>query len=537
MFRYFCIRLTEIKTINVRVSIHRKIFSNSILIITSHIIYQFCGPGTRLAKSLARGDRGLSALGSFIGGAASVVNDKDNDDDEYIFDDDDGNDSTRTEEMILRANENTMRSEIKCAYRIYFIETHTYNPYANTTFGYSDKIRIPIQQDLYTLPCESFLYVEGKFSTKKRDGNTSEQQPPKLSNNCIEFMFDEIRYEIDGVEIDRFRNVGITSTIKNFISLTSNKSIMLENAGWDGTMHLFHTTLSDDFNFCVPLNTLLGFCEDYKRIVINARHELILIRARNDNNCVVAHESVEPKITLSKIQWKMPHVVLNDVNKLELFLNSDFYPYDDMNLDFKYAVLYDMYVKFQKSYYGHNNRDAMLSIGEFLIHGPFIVIDCSRQNESIKSATVDIRIEFECKENIPLNTCTLKTTAFAFSLWAANSSLSFQRKTLNPDILISYCSGTHTYADRKRNKEICSSSFDGPSGIFAHAFYPSNVVNYTAEIHVDSTEQWHIHLTEKSAYLLNTLTHEIGHALGLMHSSREDSIMFAFVTANNKIVK
>ncbi|KAG5316941.1 MMP1 collagenase, partial [Pseudoatta argentina] len=65
---------------------------------------------------------------------------------------------------------------------------------------------------------------------------------------------------------------------------------------------------------------------------------------------------------------------------------------------------------------------------------------------------------------------TLKTTAFAFSLW-------------------------------KRNEEICSSSFDGPGGVLAHAFYSSNVVNYTAEIHVDSTEQWHtgIYLTEKSA--------------------------------------
>jgi len=31
---------------------------------------------------------------------------------------------------------------------------------------------------------------------------------------------------------------------------------------------------------------LLGFCDDYRRIVINARHELILICSRNDNNCL-----------------------------------------------------------------------------------------------------------------------------------------------------------------------------------------------------------------------------------------------------------
>ncbi|KYN39702.1 hypothetical protein ALC56_05905 [Trachymyrmex septentrionalis] len=276
-------------------------------------------------------------------------------------------------------------------------------------------------------------------------------------------MFDEIRYELDGVEIDRSRNDDIIRTIKNFVSLTISKSITLESAGWDGTVHLFRTPSSEDFNFCVPL-TLLGFCEDYKRIVINARHELILIHARNDNNCVAPHESTEPKITLLKIQWKMPHIVLNDVNKLsllrtleggrylsmcfrswnlykfpllqsttnhswavktsqlekpryvifalqtgkrnvpsqnlsqfdvcnltnvKLFLNSDFYPYDEFRFRTQgAAILYDMYVKFQKTYYGYNNRDAMLSIFSFLY----------------KNATMDIRIEFECKENIPLNT-------------------------------------------------------------------------------------------------------------------------------------
>ena len=64
---------------------------------------------------------------------------------------------------------------------------------------------------------------------------------------------------------------------------------------------------------------LLGFCEDYKRVVINARHELILIRARNDYSSLYASaDTSEIDIELFKIQWRMPHVLLNEVNKLSL---------------------------------------------------------------------------------------------------------------------------------------------------------------------------------------------------------------------------
>ncbi|EFN83238.1 hypothetical protein EAI_05844, partial [Harpegnathos saltator] len=146
--------------------------------------------------------------------------------------------------------------------RIVKIETHTYNPYANTTFGYSDEIRISMQQqDLYILPCESYLYVEGKVTKQDAvDGATL-----TLGYNSIAFMFDEIRYELNGVKIDRNRNVGITSTLKNYVSISSDENAVMKNAAWDTT-----DTISPDgyFNFCVPLNVLLGFCENYKRIVM-----------------------------------------------------------------------------------------------------------------------------------------------------------------------------------------------------------------------------------------------------------------------------
>ncbi|XP_029668556.1 uncharacterized protein LOC115238679 [Formica exsecta] len=328
--------------------------------------------------------------------------------------------------------------------RIVKIETHTYNPYANTTLGYSDEILIPIQhQDLYTLPCESFLYVEGKLRVRK----VAEGGRVVLGNNCVAFMFDELRYELDGVEIDRNRNVGITSTIKNYVSLTTEKGKILEDAAWN----MSHNAEAY-FNFCVPLNILLGFCEDYKRVVINARHELILIRSRNDNNCIFGHASAEADIELFKIQWRMPHefsllhnttkhswtvkaasqlekpryvifalqtgrknAVSKDITtfddckltNVKLYLNSEFYPYDDLNLDFdknRFALLFDMYSRFRESYYGCDNDDVLLNISKFLHCGPLAVIDCSRQNESVKNSTVDVRLEFECKDDIPANT-------------------------------------------------------------------------------------------------------------------------------------
>ncbi|XP_014482726.1 PREDICTED: uncharacterized protein LOC106748574, partial [Dinoponera quadriceps] len=195
--------------------------------------------------------------------------------------------------------------------RIVKIESHTYNPYANTTLGYSDEIRIPVQQqDLYTLPCESYLYVEGKIIAQAAAENVA----VTLGNNCFAFMFDKIRYELDGVEIDCNRNVGITSTLKN-VSLSSDKIVGMKNVAWD-TINAY--SADGYFNFCVPISMLLEFYEDYKRILINARHELILIRSRSDNNCLHGSSALEPKVELFKIQWKMPHVLLNDINKLSL---------------------------------------------------------------------------------------------------------------------------------------------------------------------------------------------------------------------------
>jgi len=61
--------------------------------------------------------------------------------------------------------------------------------------------------------------------------------------------------------------------------MSSDKSVIARNADWEPW-----NPPNGYFNFCIPFNMLLGFWEDYRRVVINACHEFILIRSHNDNN-------------------------------------------------------------------------------------------------------------------------------------------------------------------------------------------------------------------------------------------------------------
>jgi hypothetical protein len=346
------------------------------------------------------------------------------------------------------------------------LEYHSYSPFLNS-FNNGDEIRISIQhQDLHLLLCESLIYIEGRLL--KNDNTVS--ATALLVNNTIAYLFESIRYELNGIEIDNNKNVGHTSLIKNYLSLNEGESKMLRNAGWAPENNI--ALDNGYFNFCVPLKMLLGFAEDYRKIIINAKHELILTRTSTDSNAIISADD-DVKFNINKIQWKVPHVTVADEGKLSLLkligsgkpiimsfrswdlheypllarttnhtwsvkttnqlekpryvilalqtnrknqrvkdyskfdhcnlvdvklhLNSDSFPYDDMNLGFsvnRYALLYNMYANFQQSYYGCKPNPLLTPL-DFANNVPIVVIDCSHQNETIKSGPVDIRLEFK----------------------------------------------------------------------------------------------------------------------------------------------
>lgn len=217
-------------------------------------------------------------------------------------------------------------------------EIYPYTPYT-TAFGNSDEIRIAIQsQDSYLLPHESYLWIQLRASTigiHTIDADHPENSHDEIYfvKNFASFLFSDVRYELNGVEIDRMRNVGRSSLMKlliasrtsdlfaynsycNSMEATSPRSENAVNAANANTPRL------RTYDVMIPLSIWFGFCDDYRKIVLNCKHELILNRAQQSRELIkggnVAQNAAKVEFTILKILWKMPHITLSDPVKLQM---------------------------------------------------------------------------------------------------------------------------------------------------------------------------------------------------------------------------
>lgn len=360
-------------------------------------------------------------------------------------------------------------------------EYHTHLPYASTTFNLNDEIRIPIfQQDIYTLPSKSYLLIEGTLSGKK-DGKEVQDDSLKFVSNGPAYLFDEMKYTINGVEVDRIKNVGITTSLKNLWSIRKSEVWALEYAGWSANGSDNLTKSGTHFCFYIPLRLWSGFFEDYRKILLNVKQELVLLRASTNVNALLlppgkSHNEWELKI--NKIAWRMPYIGVTDVQRLPLlkmverdeyvsipyrkmelfeypvlpttsqqtwtiksstqletpryvilafqtgrknvdtkhankfdrcnirnvkvYLNSQYYPYDNFNGN--EALFWNAFLEIQKNYYNRGYCEPFIKPTQFFADFPMVVIDCSKQKDTLKSGIVDIRVDFESSENFPAST-------------------------------------------------------------------------------------------------------------------------------------
>ncbi|KAL4083493.1 hypothetical protein QTP88_028809 [Uroleucon formosanum] len=326
-------------------------------------------------------------------------------------------------------------SQYETASKITKIEYHSYTPYT-TSFNNNDEIRISIQQtDVDPYLHESFIFLEGMFS---------EADKVKLSNNGYSYLFEQIRLEINGIEVDSTRVLGITSALKGYLSGTPDNYNCYENSGWNFKNATQSANDKGEFSACIPLKYWLGFFEDFRKILVNSILELILTRSHSDLNALSLKSGIlllQPKSfetfeyptlgTAKKVVWNLktasklekPRFIIIGLQKgrkksftkdcsifdhcnltnVRVFLNSIAYPYDNLNLDFtknNFTLLYDMYTSFQESYYEKSIRNPILSPSTFLSNAPIIVIDTSKQNDSATASAVDVQLEIEASESL-----------------------------------------------------------------------------------------------------------------------------------------
>ncbi|XP_016842088.1 uncharacterized protein LOC107981274 [Nasonia vitripennis] len=187
-------------------------------------------------------------------------------------------------------------------------EIHAHQPYNVSSYNNSDEIRISVQhQDLCLLPSASSLYVCGRLT--KADGTLVKNT--KFVNNAVCHMFEEIRYVIR-------------------VSINPSRSLIIHNAGWLDVEEKENLINSEGyFDISIPLSMFICFTEDYCKVVVNVKHEIILITSRNDLNSVIqtptkvatattAAEYEDFKIELMKIEWLMPYVVLSNQHKIRM---------------------------------------------------------------------------------------------------------------------------------------------------------------------------------------------------------------------------
>lgn len=138
----------------------------------------------------------------------------------------------------------------------------------------------------------------------------------------------------------------------------------------------------------------------------------------------------------------------------------------------------------------------------------------NEKNETVVSWSIDLSNANQINTNLSSDTIR-SIFANALSKWSTTSLLHFKESRSNmTNISIKFAAKNHGDPF----------PFDGPGNVLAHAYYPGTSLQ--GQVHLDLDETWSLYDDSTSMY--HVALHELGHAIGLAHSSQSSSIMYAW---------
>ena len=243
---------------------------------------------------------------------------------------------------------------------IEYKQYHLYKPQDkdNNTAGLPIQFIIN-QEDLYTVPSQSYVQFTGQLL--KVDGTAyNNDVEVALINNAIMYLFSEIKYEINDIEVEKIKNPGQTTTILGLASYpddySSSSALKLcwnkdtskmadsaefehipagaiplggirptrnrnYNQGFDiRKRFLMSTNPKGYFEFVIPFDHIFGFAK-YNEAIWGVKHALTFTRA-TDNLAIFHAGGVDDgKVKFNQIIWKIPHIRIEPDKQRELNVN------------------------------------------------------------------------------------------------------------------------------------------------------------------------------------------------------------------------